>query len=323
MDNMQAIVVPSGTVYADSETLVRSQRRWSMSSSTFKSPFLSHNDRNSRLFRMSSGDTTGSYKHRSKSRQIQAAGFDSPAGDPRVQQMLVDMLRIQMGSTRVNEFVDESSQHMRAIAEASDIELNRIANRAMKRVDGMGLRVLREFDAGAHAIERDLELARADLEARERDFEEFEARAIYSRNEGLFFKNLYPMPKSLAYKKTLPRGMSSRAPAARLKVELAVAATTDVRGSQIGSVYKLILCGGLSMVMASFLWSASTALLAGSAMKTSKLAAYGLIVSLLMVQLRYEKAIMASSEQEAEAHGKEDDEDDASVKMNKAVPPPK
>ena len=55
--------------------------------------------------------------------------------------------------------------------------------------------VLRQFDADAQAIERELRLARAEIEAQELDFEEYQQVVAYSRNEGLFFKNLYPAPK--------------------------------------------------------------------------------------------------------------------------------
>jgi len=36
------------------------------------------------------------------------------------------------------------------------------------------------------------------VQAQELDFEEYQQVVAYSRNEGLFFKNLYPAPKSLS-----------------------------------------------------------------------------------------------------------------------------
>lgn len=63
-------------------------------------------------------------------------------GDPRVQQMLVEMVQIQLGKTRMNDFVDERSEYMRSIAEEAQREYNRIALRTMKGLDATGSRVI-------------------------------------------------------------------------------------------------------------------------------------------------------------------------------------
>lgn len=63
-------------------------------------------------------------------------------GDPRVQQMLVEMVQIQLGKTRMNDFVDERSEYMRSIAEEAQREYNRIALRTMKGLDATGSRVM-------------------------------------------------------------------------------------------------------------------------------------------------------------------------------------
>ncbi|XP_073386516.1 uncharacterized protein [Physcomitrium patens] len=125
---------------------------------------------------------------------------DNVGGDPQVQQMLVEMLQIQIGKSRVSDFVDERSRHMRTIARDTYDQYDRIAYRTMKGLDASGSRVLRQLDARAHAIDRELRLARAELEwstvqAQELDFEEYQQVVAYSRNEGLFFKNLYPAPR--------------------------------------------------------------------------------------------------------------------------------
>lgn len=66
---------------------------------------------------------------------------DSMGGDPRIQQMLVEMVQIQMGNTRMSEFVDERSQIMRNIAQDTYDQYDRIAYRAMKGLDATGSRV--------------------------------------------------------------------------------------------------------------------------------------------------------------------------------------
>lgn len=40
------------------------------------------------------------------------------------------------------------------------------------------------------------------FQAQEDDFEEYQQIVAYSRNEGLFFKNLYPAPKHLRFQST-------------------------------------------------------------------------------------------------------------------------
>ena len=62
-------------------------------------------------------------------------------GSSDVQNMLLEVLRIQLGKTRVTQFLDEKSEHLREIAHGSDKEFERIAERAMKRVDGLGNQV--------------------------------------------------------------------------------------------------------------------------------------------------------------------------------------
>ncbi|KAH7416555.1 hypothetical protein KP509_14G096400 [Ceratopteris richardii] len=132
---------------------------------------------------------------------------DGAAGDPKVQQMLVDMVRIQVGKARMIEFVEERSQNLRNIADDVILEYNRIAYRTMKGFDASGSRVLRRLDADASAIEKELMIARAEMEAHSRDFEEFQVRIAYSRNEGLFFKNLYKSPKALRFKGSSTKGL--------------------------------------------------------------------------------------------------------------------
>lgn len=238
---------------------------------------------------VSFSSTSSEGKTKRKSLPSTRASMDYGDGDPGVQQLLVEMLRLQMGRVRMNDFVEERSQHMREIADQSTVELNRIANRTMKGVDKAGSRVLRELDAGAFAIERELEIARADIEAYEQDCEEFEARAIYSRNEGLFFKSLYPMPKSMSYRKVYARPMQ------RMKVEV----PAPPRKSHSASTYRVIVCSGLSLVLMSFLWSTCSALiLEGSIMKSTKLMTYISIVSLLLFQLRFEKEILGVDDEE-------------------------
>lgn len=214
-----------------------------------------------------------------------SAGSDGLSGDNKVQQMLVDMVRIQVGKVRMTELVDERSQHLRNIADEASFEFDRIAYRTMKGLDATGSRVLRQFDVDAIAIEKELMSARADLEAQSRDFEEFQIRIAYTRNEGLFFKNLYKAPRPFRYQSTLSN-----------KLEEKVAVVTTASGKDASSRYRQLLYVGLSLVMVSFIWSSSSAFLQGTCMRASKLASYGAVISLLLAQLVYVKAITGEAD---------------------------
>ncbi|BBN12839.1 hypothetical protein MPTK1_5g23310 [Marchantia polymorpha subsp. ruderalis] len=200
---------------------------------------------------------------------------DAMGGDPRVQQMLVEMVQIQLGKARMNDFVDERSEYMRMIADEAQREYNRIAMRTMKGLDATGSRVLRQLDQDAYAIERELRIAGAELEAQEKEFEEYQIRSTYSRNEGLFFKNLYEAPLPLRSRSTLYQPKLK-------KVTIVTSPSRDFTTS-----YRQILYGGLSLVIVSFIWSSSSAFVAGSMMRVSKFASYGIILSMLMTQLAY------------------------------------
>ncbi|KAG0568951.1 hypothetical protein KC19_6G054500 [Ceratodon purpureus] len=219
---------------------------------------------------------------------------DSLGGDPEVQRMLVEMLQIQIGKTCMSEFVDERSQHMRNIAQDTFDQYDRIAYRTMKGLDATGSRVLRQLDADAQAIERELRLARAEIEAQELDFEEYQQVVAYSRNEGLFFKNLYPAPKPASH-----RLQSAALSKSSGKENVAI---TRPRQS-FSSSYRQVLYGGLSLVIVSFIYSSSSALFAGTLMRASKLASYGLIFSALLTQLAYVKVIVGEDDVEVEEEG--------------------
>jgi hypothetical protein len=55
--------------------------------------------------------------------------------------MLVEMVQIQIGKSRMTDFVDERSQHMRNIAQDTFDQHDRIAYRTMKGLDATGSRV--------------------------------------------------------------------------------------------------------------------------------------------------------------------------------------
>jgi len=74
-------------------------------------------------------------------RCVSGGSGDSLGGDPQLQQMLVEMVQIQIGKSRMSDFVDERSQHMRNIAQDTFDQHDRIAYRTMKGLDASGSRV--------------------------------------------------------------------------------------------------------------------------------------------------------------------------------------
>jgi hypothetical protein len=77
-------------------------------------------------------------------RSLYSSG-DGSVGDSKLQQVLVDMVRIQVGKVRMVEFVDERSQHLRSIADEATFEFDQIAYRTMKGLDATGSRVRDAF----------------------------------------------------------------------------------------------------------------------------------------------------------------------------------
>ncbi|GJP68269.1 hypothetical protein CLOP_g25003 [Closterium sp. NIES-67] len=312
-------------------------------------------------------------------------GWDDPNEGARksdeVQRMLVDIVRLQMGEVRMNSLVEERSARLRSIARDSHEQLDRIADRTMKGVDDLSDRVLRQLDAGAYAIERDLEKARLEMEAQQKDFEEFERRVFTSRNEGLFFKTLYSpsstssslssrrrrslrpsssaSPSAPAFRQSRAAKSRTAAAATAMSATAAEAALLDGGGAaaaglnrnssssgllglrsdgasvdeesgggmwdaeadgewrmgyeqlereqqemkQGASMYRRILHAGMSLVLVSFLWSSTTAFITGHTMRFSKVSAYTAILSVMLLQLKFEKAILGE-------YGSESDEED-------------
>lgn len=202
---------------------------------------------------------------------------ERPDGDPKVQQMLVELLQAQMGEARVVDLVEQRSQELRDIAQQSSLDLDNIASRTMRGVDALGNRMLRELDLDIAGLEKELKIANRELEASNRDLEAFEIRMTSARNEGLFFKSLHSPTRSRLL-----------AAPARNKQEVVVDSASN---ESLILAYRQILYTGLTMAIASFLWSATAAFLGGTGLRFSKLVAHGMIVTGLMIQVVYDKVV--------------------------------
>eukprot|EP00245_Coleochaete_scutata_P004151 TRINITY_DN16416_c0_g1_i1.p1 TRINITY_DN16416_c0_g1~~TRINITY_DN16416_c0_g1_i1.p1 ORF type:complete len:335 (-),score=55.80 TRINITY_DN16416_c0_g1_i1:808-1812(-) len=209
-------------------------------------------------------------------------------GDRRVQQILVEMLKFQISKTRLSELVDERSKQLRNVMESAHQEYSRIADRSMKRVDDASSQVLRRLDVDAFETDKDLKLVRSELEAQADEFYRVQERMTHMRNEGLFFKNLYEC-KPLTY-----RDMPTKAE--RLQQELLLRKKAEEL-NDFSATYRKMLYGGLSLVVVSFIYSSSSAMLAGGFIQFPRLVMYGVVLSALLLQLVYSQSTKAKNDE--------------------------
>lgn len=232
---------------------------------------------------------SGSYGGRSSDEPV-------PGGDPNTQDILVEMVNLEISKVQMIEIVDESSRKIQNIGLQTQLEYAQLADLTVKKLDASGNQVLSLLDVNANACLHEFDLATADLEAQSRNFEQLQLLAAYSRNDGLFFKNLYKAPPVLAYRSDLSTSLTEeKAPV-----------SSPITPEDFTRSYKQILYGGLSLVFLSFVWSSSSALLSGTYVRAPKLISYGVIMSLLLLQLAYAKVLTGEADTVKEIEDKSD-----------------
>lgn len=224
---------------------------------------------------------------------IRSSDDDGISGDHETQDILVEIVKLEVSKVRMSELLDESSKKIRSIGLQSQLDYAQLADLTKKRLDASGSQVLNELDANANAFRQELKITNANIEAQSRNFEEFQLLASYSRNDGLFFKNLYKAPRVLAYRSKM----------STLAKEGASMPSSITPGDFTRS-YKQILYGGISLVFLSFMWSSGSALISGSYMRAPKLISYGVIFSLLFTQLAYANGLTGEADAPKEIEDK-------------------
>lgn len=224
------------------------------------------------------------------------SGEPGPGGDPNTQDILVEMVNLEISKVRMIEIVDESSRNIQNIGLQTQLEYAQLADLTVKRLDASGSQVLSKLDLNANACLHEFDLAAAALEEQSRNFEQFQLLATYSRNDGLFFKNLYKAPPVLAYRSNLSTNLTDEK----------ASVSSSITPEDFTRSYKQILCGGLSLVFLSFAWSSSSAFLSGTYMRAPKLISYGVIMSLLLLQLAYAKVLTGEADTVKEIEDKSD-----------------
>ncbi|BFI30827.1 hypothetical protein MPTK2_3g15860 [Marchantia polymorpha subsp. ruderalis] len=202
------------------------------------------------------------------------------SGDKEVQEMLVEIVRLETGKVRVNEFVEEQAKHLADIAETANEEYARIAEEARRSMDAAGSKVLEEMDIKASAFEEELAAARAQIEADEADLEAFEKNVEQARSEGLFFKELYKTVKT-------------KSPEEQQQIKEKAEVVTDTIRKSAGSKSRRILYGVLIFLLTLSIIEAGSS----ANVQLPKLAVYIFILLALIVQLTYENMLSGKNKQ--------------------------
>lgn len=153
---------------------------------------------------------------------------------------------------------------------------------------------MKRVDADAQAFEDELASARAEIEANEREFDEFEKNVETARNEGLFFKSLYRPMKS----------WKSRTPEERKALEEEAAAVTEVTKMSAGSKSRRYLYGVLIFLLTLTLMETVSA----GDFNWKKLAIYGGVLAFLLLQFSFEKSFASGSSGQGDGVSQKDDQ---------------
>ncbi len=121
-----------------------------------------------------------------------AADGGAADGDGALQDSLVSMLRLEIGKKDVESYVEESGEHLRAVAEEAKAAMEAAAELSRLRSEVAFDSALADINAEADAFEAQLRAARAASDVAEAEQAEWEAGLAASRSEGQFFKSLYP-----------------------------------------------------------------------------------------------------------------------------------
>ncbi|KAL3692325.1 hypothetical protein R1sor_005976 [Riccia sorocarpa] len=201
------------------------------------------------------------------------------SGDKEVQETLVEILRLETGKVRVNEYVEEQAKYLTDIAETADEEYARIAEEAKRSMDAAGSKVLEEIESKASAFEEELAAARAEIEADEAEFEAFEKDVERARSEGLFFKELYKTVKT-------------KTPEEQEQIKQKAKEVEDTVKKSAGSKSRRVFYGILIFVLTLSIIEAATS----GDVQLPKLAIYVLLLLALIVQLTYENMVAGTGQ---------------------------
>ena len=145
------------------------------------------------------------------------------------------------------------------------------------------MQILTSVEEEAQKLEDELACARAEMEADERDLEEFEENVDKARSEGLFFKGLYSKPMK-AWKDSTPEEKEA--------IKEQADAVANVAKASAVSQSRRFLYGVLIFLLSLTLVEG----VSGANIQWPKLALYFLVLVALVAQLTYEKFIASNGD---------------------------
>ncbi|PRW51121.1 hypothetical protein C2E21_5514 [Chlorella sorokiniana] len=116
---------------------------------------------------------------------------EGPQGDSKLQDSLVNQLQFEIGKKRVEEFVEEEAEGLKAKAEEAKEELDKLADLQNLRAEVAFNSALADINREADEFEEQLRRSREEREAAERDLEAWEDDVAVARSQGQFFQSLY------------------------------------------------------------------------------------------------------------------------------------
>jgi hypothetical protein len=116
-------------------------------------------------------------------------------GDAGVQDALVNMLKFQIGKKEVEEYVEESGDRLKELADEAKEEMERLAELTKMRGDVAFDSALADINKEADEFTEQLRRSREEQAEKDAEFNDWEVDMNAARSEGQFFKNLYQTDK--------------------------------------------------------------------------------------------------------------------------------
>lgn len=113
-------------------------------------------------------------------------------GDGSVQDGLVNMIGLQIGQAHVSTYFEDESDRLRATAEQAKEEVDQLNRLQTDRASLAFGSAMADINQSADEFEADLRKQRAEMEADEAEFSQWQRQMAVDRSRGHFFKNLYP-----------------------------------------------------------------------------------------------------------------------------------
>ena len=113
------------------------------------------------------------------------------SGDPKLQDALVSMVKLEIGKKRVEEYVEDSGERLKEKAESAKEDLDKLEEVARARGALAFDSAMADINREADEFEEQLRRSREELERKDKEQTAWEKNVAKLRSEGQFFKRLY------------------------------------------------------------------------------------------------------------------------------------